>query len=214
MKKSKQMNLTVPFLVILTMTLISCGGGGGSNTTSPPPPTITADFCVIQPAKSAYILPQENACSIAAAEPFRTHFDQLYSTIGTYNAGLVFLGCDMQRLVGSIPSDLSAYDGIVMFNISGQGIDISLNFDSSKPFVAMTNMDNGGGSNITMSPSTPATRSRVVLSHFMKDSGGSNVSFNDAITGDKAYFKSCNSGGSSFQLNGSFAVQGELITVP
>lgn len=213
MKKSKLMYLTIPSLVILTMALASCGGGGGGGSNTPPP-TITADFCVIQPAKSAYILPQENACSIAGAEPFRTHFDQLYSTIGTYNAGLVFLGCDMGRLVGSIPSDLSAYDGIVMFNISGQNIDANLNFDSTKPFVAMTNMDNGGGSNITMSPATAAPRSRVVLSHFLKDSGGSNVSFSNAITRDKAYFKSCNSGGSNFQLNGSSAVQGELITVP
>ena len=124
----------------------------------------------------------------------------------------MFLGCDMRR-ASSIPTDLSSYDGIVMYNISGINLNWNLIFDSAKPFVAMTNMDNGGGSNITISHSVPAPRSNIILSHIMRDSGGSNVRFISGVTGDKGYFESCNSGGSNWNIDG-ITSKNVLITIP
>jgi hypothetical protein len=100
-----------------------------------------------------------------------------------------------------------------MHNISGKNLNVNLIFDSAKPFVALTNMDNGGGSNITMSHSVPAPRSNIIMSHIMRDSGGSNVDFNSSVTGDKGYFESCSSGGSNWNIDGVRS-QRVLITVP
>ena len=173
---------------------------------------LSCSICDLQPAKSAYLLPGEAACSTLSAEPFRDQIKVLYETVGNYSDQLVFLGCDMRR-TSSIPSDLSSYDGIVMHNISGQNLNINLNFDSAKPFVALTNMDNGGGSNITMTHSVPAPRSTIILSHIMRDSGGSNVDFSSGVTGDKGYFESCSSGGSNWNIDG-IRSKSVLITLP
>ena len=206
-------------IVASAISVVSCGGGGGGGGGSSGVPatplatTISSDFCTIQPAKPTYIVAAEPPCSTVTAEPFRTQLRELYSTVGTYNMSRVFLGCDMQR--ATIPADLSAYDGIILFNISGQNITTSINTVSAKPFVVMTDMDNGGGSNITVTLATAVPRSNVSYSHVNYASGGSNVALGSAIRGDTAYFKSCaGSGGSSFQVNSTFAAQGVLIIVP
>jgi hypothetical protein len=173
---------------------------------------LTCSICDLQPAKSEYLLPDEPACSTLSAEPFRDQLAILYTTVGNYSDQLVFIGCDISR-TSSIPTDLSSYDGIVMHNISGRNLNINLIFDSAKPFVALTNMDNGGGSNITMSHSVPAPRSNIILSHIMQDSGGSNVDFNSGVTGDKGYFESCSSGGSNWNIDGVRS-KTVLITIP
>ena len=204
-------------IVASAITVVSCGGGGGGGSSGVPATplatTISSDFCAIQPAKSTYIVATELPCSTVTAEPFRTQLRELYSTVGTYNMSRVFLGCDMQR--ATIPTDLSAYDGIILFNISGQNITTSINTVSAKPFVVMTDMDNGGGSNIQVTLATAVPRSNVAYSHVIYSSGGSNVALSNAIRGDTAYFKSCaGSGGSNFRVNSTFATQGVLIIVP
>lgn len=174
---------------------------------------IICSACNFQPPKTAYILPAEEACSVVSAEPFRPYFEVLYPLVGNYDNSLIFLGCDMNR-VNSPPGDLSAYDGVIMFNISGMNLTSTLSFNYAKPFVIISNMDNGGGSNISLTVDTANPHSNIVMTHIMLNSGGSNVRFSGLIPNDKTYFSTCSSGGSSFSVNGSSASQNVVVTIP
>lgn len=170
--------------------------------------------CSLLPEMPSYVLPNEAACSTASAEPFRDILTELYTYVGTATENLSFLACDRNRLQqeqSSIPADLSAYDGLLIFNRPASD---TIQVDGSKPFVLATFMDNEGGKNPVTSVMPDTLRSNIFVSHINRNSGGSNVNYPNLIPGDMAYLRACSSGGSNFTVSGQSVRSNTLYTVP
>lgn len=126
--------------------------------------------------------------------------------LGIIPQGSNFLGCDQRnqknsQLQDTLPSDLSSYDGVIFYNISGVNSVNTISLPAAKPAFMTAILQTGGGSNIQLTYQGSLQDNRQNGLWISIEGGGSNVSILSAPSGTSYSYTRARGGGSNVLLN-------------
>lgn len=156
-------------------------------------------------AQQSQVFPTDSLCSSEKAAPYAAPAKAKAQELGIQLAGSNFLGCD-QGQRDTLPPDLTGYDGVIFYNISGTGLVNTINLPQTPQSFMVGVLQSGGGSSIYLD-----FKGASNLGLYIEiTGGGSSVRIANASPGTSyEYVLAPGAGGSNVDINGQIIQPGK-----